>query len=171
MTTRYFYSEIATRPLEGGPVKIVFEKTGIIGSNICGIYAAADVNEIALLAGAVSQRAGVVEITKEEYDQQRAQKKTVHNSQHSLTLRPVSQVSPPAQMRVAEKQGAESAERAGQPSSSKLESVEVDDPMSVIKVDTVASPGLVQESERTAPVSTAESSSNQKANRRANKKA
>lgn len=164
---RYFYSELASRPIQGGVTVINFEKTCIIGSNICGIYATDDPNEIALLMGAISQRAGVVEISQADYAAHQAQKKTIQFSPPSLTLKAVPQVAPPTTSRLAEKSGVESAGNTEAQKSSEIKSGKVEDPKSVIKIDSVASPGFVQEQERTAPVETKPKKANVKANARA----
>jgi hypothetical protein len=146
---RYFYSELANRPYGS----VIFEKTAIIGSNICGIYATDDPRELALLDGAISQRAGVIEISQEEYAQQQAQKKTTLNSVPSLTLRPVPQQAPPQHFQInQDKPGVESVASPEAQKSSEIKQGKVEDPRSVIKLDKVASPGFVEEGERMAPV-------------------
>jgi hypothetical protein len=152
---RYFYSERAGNPLQGSGVTVVFEKTCIIGSNICGIYATEDPNELHLLDAAMSQRAGVLETSKEDYDLQVAQKKSTQFSLPSLTLRPVQQLEPRTQYQVnQEHQGVPSAEKTESvPTSSKpVADQKIEDPRSMIKLDSVASPGLVREDERVMDV-------------------
>lgn len=150
---RYFYSELANRPLVGSNVNIVFQRTAIIGSNICGIYASDNRDELAVLDGAISQRAGVIEIGKDEYDQQVAQKKTTHNSLPSSTSNPEPKVAHQPPIQVTARAGVESAGKTEGLKSSEIKAGKVEDPRSVIKVDSVNSPGLVQESERVAPIS------------------
>lgn len=148
---RYFYSELANRALTDGSTTINFTKTSIIGANICGIYTTDNPSELALLDGAIQQRAGVIEIPQDEYDQQAAQKKTTLNSVPSLTLRAVPQLAPPQQFQVKqEKQGVESVGSPEVLKSSEIRDGKVEDPRSVISVDSVNSPGLVNQDERIA---------------------
>lgn len=159
---RYFYSELARTPIVAGHVNIVFQKTGIIGSNVVGVYAADNRDELAVLAGAVSQRAGVIEISKEDYDQQVAQKKTIPSSQLFSTSNPVPQLATHQPSRVAERAGAESVVSQEEQKSSDIKAGKVEDPRSVIKIDKVNPPSLVSEAERVAPVATPQKRSKSK---------
>lgn len=149
---RYFYSELAGRPLTGGGVTINFEKTCIIGSNICGIYATGDENELALLNGAVQQGMGVIETSQEDYEKQQAQKKTTQFSQPYLTSKAEPLQARPLPYQIKERPGVESVANPEALKSSEIRAGKVENTESVIKVDKVASPSLVQEEQRTAKV-------------------
>ncbi len=149
---RYFYSELASRPLTDGATTITFEKTAIVGSNICGIYAADSPAEVGLLEQAAHQRTGVIEISEEDYNAHKAQKKSTPSWQQSSTLRPVQQVQPQQLSTMAETQGVTSAEKTDKQQSSNPESGRIDNPKSIVKLDKVNSPAFVNDSERLAPV-------------------
>jgi hypothetical protein len=163
---RYYYSELANRPISDGNVTVNFEKTAIIGSNIVGIYATDDPGELAVLNGAVQLRAGVMEISQQEYEEQLAQKKTTLNSLPSSVSKHVVMPVQSRPLPVAERSGVESVVSAEPKLFEEIKTGTVEDPKSVIKVDNVASPDFVKEEERTAPVKP-EPKVNKKANVRA----
>jgi hypothetical protein len=152
---RYFYSQLAQRPLVANGISFEFHKTGILGGNICGVYATQSPQEEEALALAVSQRLGVEEISAADYEQQMAQKKTTLTSSPYLTLRPVHQAAQGPSLSMAEdKQGVQSAENAAPKSSDKPKDVVPASEMDSLKAtEPVSSPDvLIQDQNRLEPV-------------------
>jgi hypothetical protein len=147
---RYFYSQIAQRALQQGGLSIEFDKTAIIGSNICGVYKTNNPAEVSVLESAVHQRLGVEEITETDYETQLAQKKTTRASAPSLTSNyernRVLQDS--KSVTVEPRQGVTLAENEQAPKSSDQPS-RISDILDIPRIESVNSPDpIVAESER-----------------------
>lgn len=90
---RYFYSQLAARPLVSGGVTIMFDPIGIFGGCLHGITEAEDGPKLQVLAGAAAaNKLGVTEISEAEHAELRLKKKATHVSptRSDSSLPPVS---------------------------------------------------------------------------------
>lgn len=143
---RYFYSEIASRPLKVGDKQFKFDPTGIIGGKLTGVLALEDGADIAAVELAVRMRVGVIEISKEDYDAQQAQKKRVLISQPSSTSN--SDPLPTLPLSMQQQTGHVRHAQSEEPEPSEIPSEELD-PEQLITLGGVASPeAFVAEDQR-----------------------
>lgn len=109
---RYFYHENASQPVIVGGQSIQFEVVSQIAGKLIGVHAA-EGQQAEQLAKLVARRCGILEITKDEYDQLQLKKKATPTSSSygSLknSLRPVEQGASRLPLRLERKQGVASA--------------------------------------------------------------
>lgn len=147
MAAKFYYSDMASRPLVIDGHEYKFDPAGIIAGRMTGSLAVENPDDIARLDRAVANRAGVREIPRSDYDILQAKKKAIPISASSsnLSRQPPIVVPPPLSMQG--KTAVESAAGAGKPRSEEKPSML--EPEKVIVLDRVNPPQLsVPNSER-----------------------
>ena len=145
---RYFQHDNANQPVQVGGKQIQFEAVSHVAGKLLGVHAAegAEADQLAQL---VSRRVGIIEISLDDYEKLRAQKKTTpfSNSLNSLrnSPRPVVQPGSGPQQPLEAKQGVVSAGGNLPPENEKPDLPDVGD---VLKVEPVAPPKPIVEGER-----------------------
>lgn len=146
---RYFYSEMASRPLVDGGVRIEFAPVGIYGGRLCGVLSTDDQKTIDILTKAIGRKMGVTEVTFDDFVKLEAQKKRTPDSPRRAdsSLPPVSRGPT-----LAEKVGVAFAEK---PVVEELSSRSIVTEKDCIVIGAVNSPEpFVNEGDRLAPMKT-----------------